>query len=112
MEVLAYIAGVIVAVTGALFALTRVAAGMRKTGKRWEDFLDDWHGTPARPGRPAIPGVMERMVDLETGLQVVRHELFPNSGASVRDALDRLEHELSLLKKPVQTMADSLDTTR
>lgn len=112
METLLYIAGAIVAVTGALFALTRVAAGMRKTGKRWEDFLDDWHGTPARPGRPKIPGVMERMVDLEEGLQIVKHELFPNSGASLRDAVNRLESELKLVKTPVESMAAKLDTSR
>ena len=107
-----YWAGAIVAVTGALFALSRTFSSVRATGRRWDDFLDDWHGTPARPGRPKVPGVMERLVDLETTVHTVKHELFPNSGASLRDSLDRLEKDVGKMRAPVDAMAASLDTTR
>ncbi|MEU3563507.1 hypothetical protein [Kitasatospora sp. NPDC006786] len=45
---------------------------------------DDWQGTEARPGVPARPGVMVRIAAIE-------HELHPNSGSSLRDAVDRVE---------------------
>lgn len=67
-----------------------LVAGLR-TGRKWDTFLEDWHGTPERPGRPAVPGVMQRLVELEGTVQQIRHEVFPNSGGSLRDAVDRLE---------------------
>jgi hypothetical protein len=98
MENLLYWAAGIVTVGGALALLWRLLTAGVKTGKRWDMFLEDFHGTPARPGRPAVPGIMERLVDqarrmeaLEVNMAAVRHEMFPNSGGSLRDAVDRLE---------------------
>lgn len=41
------------------------------------DFLEDWRGTPARPGVPARPGAMARLAQLEN-----------NGGTSVKDNVD------------------------
>lgn len=91
MEDFIYWAGGVLAVGGALAMIWRALVAGLRTGKKWDVFLEDWHGTPERPGRPAVPGVMQRLVDLERELGTVRHELFPNSGLSLRDAVDRLE---------------------
>lgn len=98
MEDLLYWAAGIVTVGGALALLWRLFTAGMKTGKRWDMFLEDWHGTESRPGRPAVPGIMERLVaqsermdQFERDMNLIRHELFPNSGSSMRDAVDRLE---------------------
>lgn len=55
--------------------------------KKLADFLDDVAGEPARPGVPARAGLMERV-------QRIEHELFPNSGKSLRDQTNRMEQKL------------------
>ena len=49
--------------------------------------LEDWRGTPARPGVDAVPGVMERLQSHTVALDEIRHEVFPNSGGSLRDSV-------------------------
>lgn len=44
-------------------------------------FIDDMTGEEARPGVKARPGILERLDNIE-------HELHPNSGGSMRDAID------------------------
>lgn len=97
MEDILYWAAGIVTVGGALALLWKAITATLRTGRKWDMFLEDWHGTEARPGRPAVPGIMQRMVDLEEGLRQIRHEVFPNSGGSLRDAVDRLERQASEL---------------
>lgn len=48
------------------------------------DFFRDWSGEPARPGRDAVPGVMERLNQIDGTLK-------NNGGSSLRDAVDRIE---------------------
>lgn len=98
MDLFLYWAAGIVTVGGALTVLWRLFIAGNQTRKKWDTFLEDWHGSPARPGRPAVPGVMQRLVDaverldaLEGNVAAIRHEVFPNSGGSLRDAVDRLE---------------------
>jgi hypothetical protein len=55
--------------------------------KKLADFLDDVRGEPARPGVEARLGLMERVMR-------VGHELFPNSGKSLRDQTNRMEEKL------------------
>ncbi|PSK58009.1 hypothetical protein B0E38_01854 [Streptomyces sp. 111WW2] len=60
-------------------------------------FFDDWYGEEGRPGVPARPGVMERMAGMEGRLHRVEHELHPNSGGSLRDAVDLANERLARL---------------
>lgn len=53
----------------------------------WENFMRDWAGTPAEPGRDSVPGVMER-------LNRIDGELKHNGGSSMKDQLARLESEM------------------
>lgn len=52
-----------------------------------EQFIKDWHGEPAAPGRDAIPGVMERLNNIDG-------ELKRNGGKSVKDTVNRIEQRL------------------
>lgn len=61
-------------------------------------FIDEVVGEPAQFGRPARPGAIERMDRTERAvaeqadmLREIHHEVHPNSGLSMRDAIDRLE---------------------
>ncbi|HZF90448.1 hypothetical protein [Streptomyces sp.] len=83
--------GAVVAITGALTLAWRATRSVRRIAGKVEDFVDDWQGTPGRPGVPARPGVMSRLGTIEAKLERVEHELHPNSGASLRDAVDRVD---------------------
>jgi hypothetical protein len=101
-----------VSLTAGLVTLAwRAVRGGVRLGRRVDEFIDDWRGEPERPGVSPRPGVMERMAGLEanmagleskvTGmdgdLQRIKHELYPNSGGSLRDAVDLANHRLALL---------------
>lgn len=73
--------GAAAAVLGVLWgAVVKLVPLLKKLG----NFLDDVGGEPARPGVPARAGLMERV-------QRIEHELFPNSGKSLRDQTNRIE---------------------
>ncbi|MFF0092650.1 hypothetical protein ACFYSF_22190 [Streptomyces canus] len=78
-------------------ALWRVVRAVSQVTRRAGHFLDDWYGEGARPGVVARPGVMERLGTLEEGLRSVHHEVTPNSGRSLRDAVDRANERLEQL---------------
>jgi hypothetical protein len=83
--------GTVAAITGALALVWRATRSLRRIAGRVEDFIDDWQGTEGRPGVPAHPGVMTRLDAIEDRIARVEHELHPNSGASLRDAVDRVD---------------------
>ncbi|WP_245881648.1 hypothetical protein [Streptomyces milbemycinicus] len=89
---------------GAVSALAAVGTvvwrglrGVLHLGRRVNQFMDDWAGEEARPGVPGRPGVMARVSAIEDRLQRVEHELYPNSGGSLRDAVDLANQRLARL---------------
>jgi hypothetical protein len=56
----------------------------RKIFKSLNSFIRDWHGTAQEPGRGRVPGVMERLNNIDGQLK-------NNGGSSVKDAVDRIE---------------------
>jgi len=68
----------------AVFAIWGLGKRVSPFAKKILDFLDDWNGEPARPGVPARLGVMARLDEMH-------HELHPNSGSSLADAVNRTE---------------------
>ncbi|MES2866288.1 MAG: hypothetical protein V4703_05960 [Actinomycetota bacterium] len=87
-----------------------VAAGVIFAGVKWviplgrkvANFLDDVAGEPARPGVAARAGLMERV-------QRIEHEMFPNSGKSLRDQTNRMEEKLDRDNLRIGELADQLD---
>jgi hypothetical protein len=69
-----------------VFMVTVLIVGFkyRKIFKNLNSFIRDWHGTPKEPGRSRVPGVMERLNDIDGQLK-------NNGGSSVKDAVDRIE---------------------
>lgn len=69
----------------------RLLRGARRLVRRVDHFFDDWGGEPARPGVAARPGVMERLGTIEQEVAAVKHEVFPNAGESLADAVHRID---------------------
>ncbi|WP_018559286.1 MULTISPECIES: hypothetical protein [unclassified Streptomyces] len=63
-------------------------------GRKVNFFIDDFYGEAARPGVPARPGLLERVSGVEETLAGVVHELHPNDGGSLRDAVDQANRRL------------------
>ncbi|MGW0763008.1 hypothetical protein ACWD1Y_42205 [Streptomyces sp. NPDC002814] len=89
---------------GLVTVVWRLVRGVARFGRRVNEFMDDWRGEPSRPGVKERSGVMARMAglegrmgELEEGFARVMHELYPNSGESLRDAVDLANHRLALL---------------
>ncbi|MYR61126.1 hypothetical protein GTY54_34515 [Streptomyces sp. SID625] len=89
--------GAVTLVVGVAGTLWRVLRGVSHLTGRAGQFLDDWYGEGPRPGVPSRPGVMERLGVLEDYLRSVQHEVKPNSGHSLRDAVDRANQRLDRL---------------
>ncbi|MET9322011.1 hypothetical protein ABZX75_17720 [Streptomyces sp. NPDC003038] len=89
--------GALTLLVGASTAVWRVVRGGLRLGRRIDLFIDDWYGEAERPGVPARPGVMARMSGIEQRLTRVEHELYPNSGGSLRDAVDLANERLARL---------------
>ncbi|MFD3612404.1 hypothetical protein ACFWXA_30920 [Streptomyces atroolivaceus] len=102
LEVVLVWAGAFTVLAGVAGVLWRVGRGLARTAGRMDQFMDDWYGEPQRPGVPARPGVLERVSGIEDrvgGIEDriggVEHELHPNDGGSLRDAVDRANACLS-----------------
>lgn len=85
-------------IAAAGFILLIAAKYLKPPSKGIEHFLEDWNGEPERPGVPARPGMMQRMAALEAFtikyspvIDRLDHEMHPNSGGSLADAVNRTE---------------------
>jgi len=78
----------VVALGSGLAGYFKIIAPLRSRIKNWietwESFMEDWGGEEARPGRDRVPGVMERLNDIDG-------ELKRNGGSSIKDSVDRIE---------------------
>lgn len=82
-----YWAGGIATVLVALGMLWKLVKRAHAAIDNWDTFMRDWAGEPAKPGRSAVPGVMER-------LNRIDGELKRNGGSSMKDAITRVEKKL------------------
>lgn len=86
---IAAVLGVITGVgttAGLMFSL--VVKPLRNMVREFALWREDWAGEAARPGVPARAGVMERLANIEEQLRT-------NGGASLRDAVARIEQNVS-----------------
>ena len=100
MDDLTWLAGLISAIAviaGAVWAMLRP---LKRQADRIESFWEDWNGTPAGPGRSAVPGVMER-------LQSIDGELTRNGGNSLKDQVVKTSRKLDVLSE--QNAAEHTD---
>ncbi|WP_180930941.1 hypothetical protein [Streptomyces sp. AJS327] len=89
--------GAVTILAGVGTVVWRAVQGTVRLAGRVDDFMDDWTGAPPRAGVPRRPGVMERVAAIEERLQRVGYELYPNSGCSLRDAVDQANERLARL---------------
>lgn len=67
-----------------------------------ERFMRDWEGEEALPGRDAIPGVMQRLNNMDG-------ELSQNGGfTTVKDRVDRLYENQAILMEAFVEMGERL----
>ena len=106
-----WIIAVIAIVTLTMSALAWMGRGIWRTFRRTDEFLEDWNGREPKPGHPRQPGVMERLVTLESGntilldkaasgerrldhqdliLETIRAEVTLDHGQSMKDAVQLL----------------------
>lgn len=84
-----YWAAAIIAIGGAATVVWKITKPLVTQTKKLlhslDKFTEDWFGTESGPGRDAVPGVMERLNNIDG-------ELKHNGGSTMKDALKRLEH--------------------
>ena len=93
-------------VAGALISLGVLLSPFYKKIKRWaqwmERFMRDWEGEEASPGRDAVPGVMQRLNNMDG-------ELSQNGGfTTVKDRVDRLYENQAVLMEAFVEMGERL----
>jgi hypothetical protein len=105
----------IIAIAALATAITVIIVASIKTSKMIKKvvhFFDDYFGEEERPGVSARPGFSERMSSIEKSLEIgtekfdtieykldkIDYELRPNSGMSLRDAVNRIEKRVQALE--------------
>jgi hypothetical protein len=105
----------ILAIAALITAVTIIVMGsikMSKFIKKTVHFFDDFIGEEARPGVSSRAGFSERMSNIEKQLNEgtekfsvienkldrIDYELRPNSGLSLRDAINRIEKRVESLE--------------
>ena len=87
MYVASGLTSLLILVSTVWLAVRPTVKAISKINHQLEGFMRDWNGTPAEPGRDAVPGVMERLNRLDG-------ELSRNGGKSVKDVVNRIEKRL------------------
>lgn len=103
------IGGVIAILSGAWWFVKK----LHTFSKRFDDFIEDWHGEPARPGVPEKPGIMERLSNQDEALgeicnrlTVVEKEVSYNSGSTIKDTVHRIDGSVNHIKGVVGNLDD------
>ncbi len=85
----------IISVGGALGVLWKIFSPLVKKTRHLLDslsrFTSDWFGEEEAPGRDRVPGVMERLNNIDG-------ELKHNGGSTMKDAIKRIEKKLAVIE--------------
>ena len=122
---------VVLTVGALVWALLRpVVRSARSTDKTLQELRRDWFGQEGRPGFPAIPGVPQRLFDVETVLMELRpiverieKEMHTNGGGSLRDLVlnlrdtmqtDRMQsvRDIATMRSEISAFTRALDNSR
>ena len=90
-----YVGGALAVIAGAVAFIRKAVPLVRRIGH----FADDWFGEDARPGGKRTPGVLDRLSAIESRLERVESQFQPNSGSTLRDAVDRVEEQVQQLNE-------------
>lgn len=93
---------VVLTVGGLVWALLRpIVRSARSTDKTLQELRRDWFGVEGRPGFPAVPGVPQRLLEVEQVLAELRpiverieREMKPNGGSSLRDQIQSMRAKM------------------
>lgn len=96
-DVFWFVAGIGTTVTVVGVLLRPIIRRMRSFGSWLEKFQRDWDGEAAEPGRDRVPGVMERLNQIDGELQ-------RNGGSSLKDAVCRMQECVETIVTQVQTI--------
>jgi hypothetical protein len=98
----------IITIIGATTTVSIFARKLFKIAKRVIHFLDDYFGTEERPGFDKVPGVAERIKNIEENLGYlciridnVEKEVTPNHGTSIKDQIGRIERRVLNLEEEI-----------
>jgi len=87
-------AGLVVVVAAAVAVIWKLFSPLFKKTRHLLDSLSrftvDWFGEEAAPGRDRVPGVMERLNNIDG-------ELKHNGGSTMKDAIKRIENKLKVI---------------
>jgi hypothetical protein len=85
----------IISLGGAITVLWKIITPLVKKTKHLMDSLNrftaDWFGEEEAPGRDRVPGVMERLNNIDG-------ELKHNGGSTMKDAVKRIEKKLNVIE--------------
>lgn len=82
----------IVVVGAAISTIIYLGTLVAKVFRTWFVFLSDWNGTDDRPGVvERLELGHQRFEKIDEELNIIKAELFANSGSSLRDSVDRIE---------------------
>lgn len=85
-----------------LATLGSLVVAVLKYGRRIMQMVEDFNGEKERPGVPARPGVMQRLL-------VIEAEITPNHGSSIKDAVTRIDTQVADLTTDVKGLHNRLD---
>ena len=81
-----------VIIGAAISTLIYLLSLITKAAKMWFGFISDWQGTEDRPGVVERLEIgHQRFEKIDEELNIIKAELFANSGSSLRDSVDRIE---------------------
>ena len=92
----------LVMLAATITAIGVIGVGLHKATKltkRFIHFLDDYFGEEERPGFEGRPGMQERLRYMESEIACISYEMRPNSGSSIKDAINRIEKRLDTLEQ-------------
>lgn len=98
----------IATILGAITAIILFAGKLIKFVKKIIHFLDDFIGEEERPGQAARPGFSQRLFNMENcmssvkdDIEQIKIEMQPNSGSTIRDAINRIEKRLNDVEEKI-----------
>lgn len=77
--------GIALTIVGGIVAFfSFIGRRVKQFENKWDLFMRDWQGEEPSPGRDAVPGVMERLNNIDG-------ELKHNGGSTIKDAVAQIK---------------------